>query len=60
MKTVSELKQEKQLLSTQIHEIDVAIRKVQEGCNHDYKPGEHSSIDYFSEVCTICDKVRWY
>ena len=60
MMTVLELEQEKQLLATQITEINVAIKKVQEKCDHDYKPGEHSSIDYFSEVCTICTKVRWY
>ena len=60
MKTVEELKREKQLLETQNRKIDYLIEKIQQNCKHDYEPGERSSIDYFSEKCTICDKVRWY
>ncbi len=60
MKTVPELRQEKRLLSTQNCKIDYLIEKIQQSCKHDYEPCGHSSIDYFSEKCTICDKVRWY
>lgn len=55
MKTVNELKIEKQLNITRNAHIDTIIKEIQNSCNHVWDK-ENSSISYFMDVCKICEK----
>ena len=59
MTTVNELKEKRRALETEIRNIDFLIENIQEKCDHDFHSTMETSIDYFAEQCSICDKMRW-